>query len=160
MNSFQGDLTQLNRMVSFPRVAFNAELRTFQLLLPGWEYQLTLLSMAILTHDNRVSSRWEKLDSIQIMHLMCLLRQSKKKKRNQIPALFCIHCCCQGSVNEAQTTLDLLNRKGLNMQNQVLQNNWNCCKMESRVEVVVLKSTSQELQSRDQKATVFVTNVS
>ena len=32
--------------------------------------------------------------------------------------------------------------------------------MESRVEIVVLKSTSQELQSRDQEATVFVTNVS
>ena len=32
--------------------------------------------------------------------------------------------------------------------------------MESRVEIVVLKSTSQELQSRDQKATVFVANVS
>ena len=42
----------------------------------------------------------------------------------------------------------------------MLQNNWNCSKMESRVEIVVLKSTSQELQSRDQKATVFVTNVS
>lgn len=73
--------------------------------------------------------------------------RAKPKKKNQTAVLFFIHCCCPGSEHETETTLGILSRKGLNVGNQVLPNNWNGCRMESRVEVTELEGTTSELQS-------------
>ena len=79
---------------------------------------------------------------------MCLLGQSKKIYIYRRPVLFFICRCCQGWVHESETTLDILSRMGLNMENWVLQDNWNCYRMESGVEIVKLKDATIKLQSR------------
>ena len=51
-------------------------------------------------------------------------------------------------MHESETTLDILSRMGLNMENWVVQDNGKCYRMESGVEIVELKDATIKLQSR------------
>lgn len=90
-----------------------------------------------------VSSRWERFDSISVWDLMCLSGQSRKSNTSA----FSIHGCCQGSVHRTETTLGILNRKGLNMGKGGLQNNWNYCKNR-------IKSWNYWAQGRNARAAI------